>query len=596
MVDVLDRGGLAFFDGAMGTSLYAKGVFISRAFEELNLVRPALVREVHSEFLDAGAEVLETNTYAANRYKLSAHGLADKVRDINVRGAELAREAAAGRAWVAGSIGPLGGRIEPFGPIGRDEAREVFAEQARALAEAGVDLFVIETFVHLPELEDAIRAVRDLTDLPIVAQLQVGTGGKTREGVDAGEAATVMVAAGADAVGVNCSEALAALDALERMRGSVEVPLSGQPNAGQPRTVEGRNLYLASPDYLVAWARRAVRQGATLLGGCCGTTPDHIRALRQAVAEAAPSTPAAAVARPADVAPAAEPVATEEKSGLARALHEGRFVTGVEVPLPTGWATGDVVEAAARLSGAGVDFLSLPEGSRTEACMPPIALGHAVRDIEPVIHYSCRNRRLSRIQSDLLGACANGIRNLLVVTGAPTNPGVDARADLDVDAIGAVNLATRLNHGEDIGGNPIGPPTRFHVGVRLDPTAFDRAREIARFQWKVDAGAEYAVTSPLFDVDALESLLDAVESKIPILATVWPLRSAREAEFFEQEMADVPVPAAIIERMRAAEAKGGECEEGIAIARELAEALRPLVSGLQVVAPDSLAETALAVL
>ena len=381
------------------------------------------------------------------------------------------------------------------------------------------------------------------------------------------------------------------------MRGSVEVPLSGQPNAGQPRTVEGRNLYLASPDYLVAWARRAVRQGATLLGGCCGTTPDHIRALRQAVAEAAPSTPAAAVARPADVSPAAEPVATEEKSRLARSLHEGRFVTGVEVPLPTGWATVEVVEAATRLAAAGVDFLSLPEGSRTEASMPPIALGHAIRDIEPVIHYSCRNRRLRRIQSDLLGACANGIRNLLVVTGAPSNPGVDARADLDVDAIGAVNLTSRLNHGEDIGGNPIGVPTRFHVGVRLDPTAFDREREIARFQWKVDAGAEYAVTSPIFDVDALESLLDAgAGSRIPILATVWPLQSAREAEFFEQEMADVPVPAAIVERMRGAEAKGGEREEGIAIARELAEALRPLVAGLQVVAPDSLAETALAVL
>jgi homocysteine S-methyltransferase len=594
--DLVARGGVALFDGAMGTMLYIRGVFINRAFEELNLKRPGLVRDVHGEYLAAGADILETNTYAANRFKLSPRGLADRVVEINTRGVEIAREAAAGRAWVAASVGPLGVRIEPFGPIGRDEAREVFLEQVQALAEAHVDLFILETFTHLPELEEALRAVRAVSKLPVVVQVVVGKGGRTREGVAAGEAAARLAAAGADVIGVNCSEALAVLEALEAMHAAVEAPLSGQPNAGQPRTVEGRNIYLASPDYMVAWARRALRAGARFLGGCCGTTPEHIRALRQVVGEAIPDTAAAAVARQVDADPHAEPVATAEKSGLAHALKEERFVVGAEIPLPAGWTAEAEFAAAAELADGGLDFLALPEGSRTAARMPPFALAGAVEGIDTVPHYSCRGRRLSRMQSDLLGACAQGISNVLVVTGEPLSAASDAGPDLDVDSIGLVNLAARLNHGEDIGGNPIGDPTRFHIGVRLDATAYDRAREVSRFNWKVDAGAEFALTAPLFDAEALESLLDDLKTSIPVLATLWPLRSAREAEFFEQEMADVPVPPALIRRMQEAEVRGGEAAEGLAIARELAAAVRPLVQGLQIVAPDGRAGTVLAVL
>ncbi|MHC4550828.1 MAG: bifunctional homocysteine S-methyltransferase/methylenetetrahydrofolate reductase [Planctomycetota bacterium] len=598
--DLVARGGVALFDGAMGTMLYSRGVFIHRAFEELNLTRPALVREVHADYLQAGADVIETNTYAANRFKLSAHGLAEQVEQINRRGVEIAREAAAGRAWVGGSLGPLGVRIEPFGPIGRDEAREVFRQQARALADAGVDLFVVETFVHLPEIEEALRAVREVSALPVVAQVSIGRDGVTREGVAAGEAAARMAAAGADVAGVNCSEALAVLDALEGMRAAVDLPLSGQPNAGQPRTVEGRNIYLASPEYVVAWARRALRAGAHFVGGCCGTTPDHIRALRQVVGETVPETPAAEVARPAHVAAAARPVARIEKSALARGLAGGRFVTGVEIPPPTGWRGEHVVAVARELAAAGVDFLALPERAPHVARMPPFALARlcaAVESLETLTHYSCRARWLPRIQSDLLGACALGVTNLLVVTGEPVSAAGDAGPDLDVDSIGAVNLVTRLNHGEDIGGNPIGAPTRFHVGVRLDPTAPDRARELSRFHWKVDAGAEFAVTPPLFDPAALEAMLaDARDDAVPVIGTIWPLASAREAEFFEHAMTDVPVPATLVRRMQEAEERGGEREEGLAIARELAAAIRPLVQGLQVVAPDGRAATALAVL
>ena len=594
--DLVARGGVALFDGAMGTMLYIRGVFINRAFEELNLKRPGLVRDVHGEYLAAGADVLETNTYAANRFKLSPRGLADRVAEINTRGVEIAREAAAGRAWVAASMGPLGVRIEPFGPISRDEARDVFSEQVAALAAASVDLFVLETFTHLPELEEALRAVRAVSNLPVVAQVVVGKGGRTREGVAAGEAAALLAAAGADVIGVNCSEALAVLEALEAMQAAVDAPLSGQPNAGQPRTVEGRNIYLASPDYIVAWARRALRAGARFLGGCCGTTPDHIRALRQVVGEAIPATAAAAVARPVDAHPHAEPVAPAEKSRLAQALGAGRFVIGAELPLPTGWTAEAEFAAAAELADGGIDFLALPEGSRTAARMPPFALAGAVEGIEAVPHYSCRGRRLSRMQSDLLGACAQGISNVLVVTGEPLSAASDAGPDLDVDSIGLVNLVARLNHGEDIGGNPIGTPTRFHIGVRLDATAYDRPREVSRFNWKVDAGAEFALTAPLFDAEALESLLDDLKTSIPVIATIWPLRSAREAEFFEQEMADVPIPAALIQRMQEAEARGGEAAEGLAIARELVAAARPLVAGLQIVAPDGRAGTVLAVL
>lgn len=605
---VLTGGGVILFDGAMGTMLYGKGVFINRAFEELNVVRPGLVRDVHAEYLAAGADVLETNTFAANRFRLSAHGLAGRVEELNRSGAELAADVAAGRAWVAGAMGPLGVRIEPFGPIAREEAREVFREQARALLAGGVDLFLLETFTHVPELMEAIRAVRELDhDLPVIAQMSVAEGGVTREGVSAAETAESLAAEGADAVGVNCSDALAVLDALEEMARAVDLPLSGQPNAGQPRTVDGRNIYMASPDYLVTWAGRALRSGATLLGGCCGTTPAHIRALREAATDTVPKTQPQEVALPPEVKPRSRPVPTVRKSALGRALSEGRFVTGVELPLPTGWVADEVIASSRALADAGLAFLSLPEGSHTEARMPPLAVAQQllglVRQIEPVVTYSCRERRLSRIQSDLLGACAGGVSNLLLVTGEPSGPEAYTRDDLDVDSIGVTNLVTRLNHGQDLAGNPIGRPTRFLVGVRLDPTAFDRERELSRFYWKVDAGADFAVTTPVFDVTALGSLLREIqvmeelkEHDVPVIATVWPLRSAREAEFFEHEQAGVPVPRELVERMEAAEEDGRELEEGIEIAREVVKGVEDMVQGVQVVAPDGRAETALRVL
>ena len=599
--EALESDAVILCDGAMGTALYGKGIFIHRAFEELNLTQPALVREVHQEYLDAGAMVLETNTFAANRFRLSPHGLADRVDEINRAGVRLARQAADGRAWVAGAIGPLGVRIEPFGPIGREEAREVFRQQIAALVAAGVDLLLLETFNHLPEAEEALAAAREVDPtIPVVAQVVVTADGVTREGVSAGEAAGRLARAGASMVGVNCCDALAALEGLARMREATDLPLSVQPNAGSPRDVGGRKMYLASPDYAVAWARRAVKGGARLIGGCCGTTPDHVRALTRVAAGAHVDRSEQATKLREVRATAAAPVPRTEKSILASALAAKRYVYGVELPATRGWVTDEVVTTARRLALAGATFVSLPEGPPHGAFLPPLAQAQLCRyvGIEAVVHYSCRGRRLARMQSDLLGAFATGVANVILVTGDPTSPGArDDVHDLEIDSIGAVNLASRLNHGEDIGRNPIGRPTGFHVGVRFDPTAHDMEREFARIAWKVDAGAEYLVTSPVFDPAALERAVAMLpEPRTPVIATIWPLRSAREAEFFERQLANVPVPEPLAERMRQAEAEGREPEEGVAIAKELAAACKPLVNGLLVVAPGGRVNAALEVI
>ena len=594
--EALAREALVLFDGAMGTVLYDRGVFLHRPFEAANLDRPALVERVHRDYLQAGAHVLQANTFAANRFRLASHGLQDEVASLNRAAVRIAREASEGRAWVAGSVGPLGLRIEPFGAVAREEARAVFAEQVEALLEEGVDLLVLETFGHLPELLEAVAAVRALADVPVVACVTVRTGGRTVEGVAAAEAARQMVDAGADAVGANCADALALVDALEQMRAAVDVPLLGQPNAGSPRTVAGRSIYMASPDYLAAWGRRALRVGVRLLGGCCGTTPEHIAALRRSVHEAQPELPAEQVERSLRLSSAerraGEPVEVRPASPLARALAEGSFPVGVELTPPRAGDLEPMRHIARRLAEQGrFTFVSLREGSPEEAALPPAVAAVACREagLLPLVHYACRGRRLVRMQSDLVGLHALGVRDVLLVTGEPLDAAaVPVRGDdLEVDSIGAVHLAHRLGLGRDLGGNPLTPPAALHVAVRLDPTAHDRARELARYRWKREAGAHFAVTVPIFDVAALDAMLAALgEDRLPVVASLWPLSSAREAEFFEHELAHVPVPPPLVERMRRAEQLGRAEQEGVAIAAELAAALRRRVEGMLVVAPD----------
>ncbi len=589
-------------DGAMGTMLYARGVFLNRSFDELNLTQPELVADVHHAYVRAGADVIETNTFGANRVKLSAFGLAARTAEINVHGAQLARRAARD-AYVAGSIGPLGVRIEPWGKTGVDEAQAHFAEQAAALLEGGVDLFVLETFRDLNEIGAAIRAVRSVCSLPIVAQVTTEDDGNTLDGAAPDLFVPELERQGADVVGLNCSVGPAAmLETLERISRVARVRLSAQPNAGRPREVEGRNLYLCSPEYMASYARRFVNAGVRLVGGCCGTTPDHIKQIRLAVRAAKP-----AAARPVDAASSPAPVAAQpvvpraERSRMAHALARGTFVVSIELPPPRGHRTEELLDAVRQLRIRGVDLVNIPDGPRASGRMSALATALLVQQagLETILHYTCRDRNLLGMQSDLLGAQSMGIRNLLIVTGDPPVIGdyPDATAVFDVDSIGLTNVVSRLNRGIDIGSQPIGAPTAFHIGVAANPGALNLDDEVRRFRYKVEAGAEFAITQPVFEVGALAGFLDRVaDVRIPVLAAILPLASLRHAEFMANEVPGVNVPDIVLDRMREADAAGRAADEGIAIAREVIAGIRPLVQGLQITTAAGAIESALDVL
>jgi methionine synthase / methylenetetrahydrofolate reductase(NADPH) len=579
-------------DGAMGTMLYARGIFLNRSFDELNLTQPDLVAEVHQAYARAGADVIETNTFGANRVKLGAFGLADRVHAINAQGAKIARHAARDHAYVAGAIGPLGIRVEPWGKTGVDEAEEYFREQAKGLLEGGVDLFVLETFRDVNEIGAAIRAVRSLCDLPIIAQMTTEEDGNSLDGVAPESFVPDLEQRGADVVGLNCSVGPAAmLETLERMARVAHVKLSAQPNAGKPREIEGRNLYLCSPDYMASYARRFINAGVRLVGGCCGTTPDHIRAIKAAVRSLTPGAVRKDVKGPAPAAAAvvsAPPVPREQKSRMANTLARGGFVVSVELMPPRGFQTDTLIEQARKLKIRGVDLVNIPDSPRASARMSALSAAVLVQQqagVETILHYACRDRNLLSMQSDLLGAHSMGVRNLLVVTGDPPKEGdyPDATVMPDVDSIGLANVVARLNTGSDIGGQPIGSPTAFHIGVAVNPGADNLDEELRRFNYKVEAGAEFAITQPVFDPVEFRAFIARIrEHRIPILAGIMPLESARHAEFMANEVPGVRIPDALVDRMRRADADGRAADEGLAIAREIAAEVRPLVQGVQI--------------
>src|SRR3984893_12749351 len=518
-------------DGAMGTLLYSKGVFINRCYDELNLSQPDLIRAIHHEYLQAGAEIVETNTFGANAFRLARHSIADKVRDINRAGARLAKEAAKSfDVWVAGSVGPLGTRIEPLGKTSFEEARQAFREQIAALAEGGVDLLMLETFVYLEELHQAMLAAKDVgANLPLVAHVTIDEDGNCLDGSDPETFAPRLEEWGADVIGCNCSVGpVAMLDAIERVRAVSSLPLAAQPNAGIPRSVEGRNIYLCSPEYMASYARKFVAAGARIVGGCCGTTPDHIRVMKQAlrVGEARGRTASLQFAGSAS-APSTAPVQPlEERSILGAKLGRGEFVPMVEVVPPKGTDIRKELEGSRFLKSVGVDAVNIPDSPRASARMSNQALSLLVQReaaIEALLHYTCRDRNVLCIQSDLLGAAAVGIKNLICITGDPPKMGnyPDATAVFDVDAIGLVNIVHNLNLGLDIGGNPIGAGTSFVLGVGANPGLTDLDEEIRRFEYKVEAGAEYAVTQPVFDISLLENFLRRIEHcQIPVVAGI----------------------------------------------------------------------------
>jgi homocysteine S-methyltransferase len=581
-------------DGAMGTLLYAKGIFINRCYDELNLSQPDLIRAIHHDYLQAGAEIIETNTFGANAFRLARHSLADKVGDMNRLGAKLAREAAKSfDVWVAGSVGPLGTRIEPLGKTSFEEARQAFREQIEALAEGGVDLLILETFGYLEELHQAMLAAKDVApDLLLVAQVTIDEDGNCLDGSDPDTFAPRLEEWGADVIGCNCSVGpVAMLDAIERVRAVTSLPLAAQPNAGIPRSVEGRNIYLCSPEYMASYARKFVAAGVRIVGGCCGTTPDHVRVMKAALRAGEARGKSATTSITSTAVPTATPAQPlEERSQVGAKLARGEFVTMVEVVPPKGTDISKELEGSRFLKSVGVDAVNIPDSPRASARMSNQALSLLMQreaGIEAILHYTCRDRNVLCIQSDLLGAAAVGIKNLICITGDPPKMGnyPDATAVFDVDAIGLVNIVHNLNRGLDLGGNPIGAGTGFVIGVGANPGLTDLDEEVRRFEYKVQAGAEYAVTQPVFDIRLLENFLRRIEHcRIPVVAGIWPLVSVRNAEFMKNELR-VSVPDEILQRMARAQTPEAARAEGVAIAREMLIAVRSTVQGAQISAP-----------
>ncbi len=581
-------------DGAMGTMLYAKGIELTRCYDELNLSAPQTVKEVHLAYVKAGAELLETNTFGATRPRLEKFGLAGKVREINLAGVRLAREVAGDDLHVAGSVGPLGLRLEPLGATSREEARQFFREQIEVLVEGGADLIVVETMTDLGEAREALAAAREACSLPVVVQMTIQDDGTTPTGTRPEDFARRLDEWGADVIGINCSVGPAAvLGALERMAAVTRRKLSAQPNAGLPRTVEGRNIYLSSPEYMGSYTRRFINAGARLLGGCCGTTPEHIRAIKVALRALGPKQPRVAV----EVAPrevrALEPVAAEKRSRLAEKLAKNQFPVLVEIVPPKGSDPTREVEGAQYLHSEGIDAVNIPDGTGTTARMSSLTLAAILQQrvgIEVLLHYSSRDRNVLAMQSDFLGAHALGLRNILALTRDTSQFSTILESGVfEVDAIGLVNILNNLNRGLDVGANPLGTQTGFLVGVSLDPCSVEPEEELRRYQYKLEAGANFAMTQPVFDVNRLAAFLDTLKhagaDQTPIIASVWPLTSFRNAEFMNNEVPGVSVPSAIMARMRKADTGDPARAEGLKIAQETVLALRQLVQGVQISAP-----------
>jgi len=574
-------------DGAMGTMLYARGVPFDQCFDAVNLTDPALVGAIHRAYVEAGAQLLETNTFGANRLKLAAHGLADRAAEINAAGVAIARAAAeaAGRpVWVAGSIGPLGRPLAPIGTLSPEEAAEIFGAQAQALAAAGADLLVLETFADLRELEVAVRAAQAATDLPVVAEMTFGPDSRTLLGHTPEEVVARLEALGVVALGANCSVGpYGIVEVLERMAAVARTPLTAMPNAGLPTVVGGRLAYVASPAYMAEHARALVELGVAIIGGCCGTTPEHIAAMGEAIrGRAAGPRPRAAV-RPAAPPPPAPP--PEPRGSLAQRLGK-RFVVTVEVTPPRGAYDAEALEHCRRLRAAGVDAIDVADNPMARLRMSPWAMAARIErevGVETILHFTTRDRNLVRLQSDLLAVHALGIRTLLVLRGDLPQTGDYPRATAvaDVQPSGLVRLIKGFNSGQDVAGNPIGTPTSFLVGVALNMAARDLDRELRALERKLAAGADFVCTMPIFEPETLDRFLARVGSlPVPMLVGVLPLHSARHAEFLHNELPGMVVPEAIRAHMR--QAKDGR-EAGLRLARELLAALRARVAGVYLV-------------
>ena len=607
MRELIADGRVHVMDGAMGTELYASGVFVNVSYDGLNLETPDIVENVHRNYVNAGAEVIETNTFGANPVKLSSYGLVDRTEEINRAAAHLARRSAQKRALVVGAIGPLGIHIEPLGPTSREEAQEFYHRQIDGLVEGGVDGFVLETFSDLNEMKQAFNAVRSRSPLPVICQVTVGDDACTSCGTSPEDVAIEVAAWGADVIGLNCSVGPAVmLDAVERMAEVTDLPLSAQPNAGLPRAVGDRKIYLASPEYMAQYARRMIEAGARFVGGCCGTSPEHIRSIRALVGGVRPRS--TRVRPGSHVEPHDTPIQPDvplgERSAWGRKIAEASFVTSIEITPPRGWDAEDLLGQCRRIQAAGADTVNVldhPHAHARMSALPAAMLIERAVGIETIVHYPCRDRNMTRMISDLLGATAAGLHNLLVVTGRlpTTGPYPDSTASLDIDSIGLTNVVHGLNRGVDPGGNAIGVPTRFVIGARVNQVAVDQDREAGRLKWKVDAGVDFVITQPVFDAGRLHAFLERVpDVSVPLVASLRPLTSLREAEFLHNEVPGVHIPEEIMSRMVEAEQDGEDAAraEGVNIALEVFESIRDSIAGAHVHVPDGNLDGALKIL
>ncbi len=569
-------------DGAIGTEIYRHGIYFNRCYDELNLVNPALIGEIHRDYVKAGSGLIETNTFTANRPALAAFGLEGKVAEINIAGAKVAREAAGQKAYVAGSVGPISWTKKDAEGMGPQEMRSIFCEQIAALAEGGVDAILLETFTHLAELHVAYQAAREVCSLPVIAQVSLKHVGEGEfEGLLPEHAAMAIDHWGADVIGVNCCDGpQGVFEAVRRMAEMTDRPLSAMPNAGLPQMVQGRLLYLASPEYMAEYARRYAQLGVALIGGCCGTTPEHIREMKRFLKAMKPAARGAGrMAAPAAAAEV-ELLPPSEKSLFGAAL-ETKFAVSVEVDPPLGVDPAKAIEGARLLKEMGVDAVNIADGPRAMARMSPMAMAVLIKErvgIESIVHYCCRDRNLLGMQMDLIGAAALGLNNVLLITGDPPKMGhyPEATAVFDIDSIGLIRFVSNLNRGLDFAERPIKDPTKFLIGCGVNPGAVDINLEAERFRQKVEAGAEFAFSQPVYDPKLLEKFFELTKDvhPIPFCVGILPLASLRNAEFLHNEIPGMQIPKSVMERMAKAATRETQQEVGLSVARDSLEAAR----------------------
>jgi methionine synthase I (cobalamin-dependent)/5,10-methylenetetrahydrofolate reductase len=581
-------------DGAMGTLLYMRGVPYESSFDEQNISNPKVVLDAHRDYIKAGAEIIETNTFGANQFKLRNFGLENKVREINLKGAKIAREAREieGRdVFIAGSMGPLGRPLVPFGKISPEEAREAFRLQAEALLEGGVDLFIVETFSDLNEIALAVNAIRSICQLPVIASMTFGEDTKTLMGNSPEDVAKKLEGLKVEVVGANCTIGpQKMLEVVKALADFTQLPISAQPNAGLPRYVDGRFIYLSSPQYFAEYAKEFVKAGVDIVGGCCGTTPEYIKAIAFALKSIKPEpiTAKTSIISIEEKAKEKELVKKkkEEVSQFAQKLGK-KFVISVEIDPPRGVNPEKILKNVERLKQIGIDAINIADSPMARVRMSCISLAYLIKakiGIETILHLTCRDRNLMGLQSDLIGVHALGIHNILAITGDPPILGdyPQATAVYDVDSIGLVRIVSRLNQGTDWAGNSIGSPTSFCVGVAVNPCASDLDKELSRFHQKKEAGADFAFTQPLYDLKLLEDFLKRVKHlEIPIFLGLLPLASFKHAEFLHYEVPGINIPERVREKMRKAGEKSAN--EGIVLARELLEGAKEMMAGVYLV-------------